>query len=256
VQVVVGEKLLAQSWVKTTFPGAETVAVTRDNLTANTLKKGISVVLRGDLLEDLKTKDSNSARRRVISNATKAVEYAKNGYFKDAFKTMGKIYNYSQNVSDKKKSLRSLKILLDKQSQFKSGKLIGLYNLILSEHIAELSGLRGGAAKTFYEGVDYEHFAAAVKNLYEVGEHRTIHKAKGEEFDTVLVVVDNDSTGNFDERVNLKFILDADLENNEEHRIMYVALSRAQNNLIINIPSLSTAIEATLTARNLSVIRL
>ena len=254
VMVLVGDKLRAQNWIKTTYPSDDTVILTRDNITANLLKKGINGISTQDLLKEIRSKDSASPRRRAISNSTKAIEHAKNGYFKDAMKTMEKLYNFGQTINDKKRALKSLKTLLDKRSAFEGGKLIRLYDVINSEGIAALTGLRSGAAKTFYDTTEYDQFAASVKNLYETGEQRTIHKAKGEEFGTVLLVIDSDGQTAFNETQALAFLLGPNLDGIEEHRVMYVALSRAKDNLLINVPSLSGSAQTALEAMGISVV--
>jgi len=56
----------------------------------------------------------------------------------------------------------------------------------------------------------------------------TIHKAKGLEFDTVLVVIEKD---------DLEYFLNPDIHSPEDNsRIYYVGFSRARENLFINIP--------------------
>ena len=44
----------------------------------------------------------------------------------------------------------------------------------------------------------------------------------------------------FKEEKSLNFLLNPDLENIEEHRVYYVALSRAKKQLFINVPKLSS----------------
>jgi DNA helicase II / ATP-dependent DNA helicase PcrA len=63
---------------------------------------------------------------------------------------------------------------------------------------------------------------------------RTIHKAKGAEFNNTLVILDNSE--------DLEFMLNPS-ESNENHRIFYVAVSRAKENLFINVPFLSEEID-------------
>lgn len=60
---------------------------------------------------------------------------------------------------------------------------------------------------------------------------RTIHKAKGDEFDNVMVCLDDEKA--------LDFFLHPDLLNKESHRVYYVAASRAKERLFFSIPSLS-----------------
>jgi len=60
---------------------------------------------------------------------------------------------------------------------------------------------------------------------------RTVHKAKGAEFDNVLLLLKDEK--------DIGFIINPNIEGNEEHRINYVAISRAKKRLFICVPSLS-----------------
>ena len=68
--------------------------------------------------------------------------------------------------------------------------------------------------------------------------HRTIHKAKGDEFENVLVIIKDKNNKEFDEANELGFLLTPNLEK-EEQRVYYVALSRAKERLFVNVPVLS-----------------
>lgn len=63
------------------------------------------------------------------------------------------------------------------------------------------------------------------------GIQRTIHKAKEDEFDNVMVCLGDEKAPDF--------FLQPDLLNNESHRVYYVAASRAKERLFFSIPSLS-----------------
>ena len=63
-----------------------------------------------------------------------------------------------------------------------------------------------------------------------VGGLLTIHKAKGDEFESVLFVLENEK--------NLDFLLNPNLDS-EPQRVSYVAVSRPKKNLFINTPTLS-----------------
>jgi len=52
----------------------------------------------------------------------------------------------------------------------------------------------------------------------------------------------------------LSFLFAPDLENNEEHRINYVAISRARNNLLISVPSLSLQFKSKLESLGINVV--
>ena len=64
--------------------------------------------------------------------------------------------------------------------------------------------------------------AICVDIIEDTSNHITIHKAKGAEFKNVFVIGNKDT---------LSLLLKPDLMNNEEHRIFYVAMSRAKKKL-------------------------
>lgn len=105
------------------------------------------------------------------------------------------------------------------------------------ETIASLSGFRKGNARDFYETVSYMELALCVNILDDDSRHITIHKAKGAEYDSVFVVGNKDF---------LRFLLAPDLNGKEEHRIYYVALSRAKKRLFLHLEELEPEQEAAL----------
>lgn len=66
---------------------------------------------------------------------------------------------------------------------------------------------------------------------------RTIHKSEGDEEESILLIIENRES--FDETKELKFLLNPKINDDEDDRVYFVALSRAKKNLFINIPSLS-----------------
>ena len=71
--------------------------------------------------------------------------------------------------------------------------------------------------------------------LEDTSAQRTVHKAKGDEFDNVFVI--------FTEEKTLKFLLNPEIRNRESDRVYYVAMSRARNRLFLTVPSLSIQVE-------------
>ena len=67
---------------------------------------------------------------------------------------------------------------------------------------------------------------------------RDRHKAKGDEFENVLVV--------FTEEKALNMIINPNLKDNESDRVYYVAMSRARERLFLTAPSISQQMENTL----------
>ena len=60
--------------------------------------------------------------------------------------------------------------------------------------------------------------------------NRTIHKSKGDEFENVLLFLDEEQ---------LDILIKPKIFEQEEQRIIYVAFSRARDRLFISVPALS-----------------
>ena len=89
-------------------------------------------------------------------------------------------------------------------------------------------------SQNFYEGHSYLQLSLCVKIMEDASSHKTIHKAKGDEFDNVLLILKDEN--------NLEFLLNPNLtattKEAEEQRIYYVAVSRAKKRLFVSVPSL------------------
>lgn len=229
-------------------------SLTRSNLTANALRDGLEVS-SGNLVNDMREQDSNGSRAEVIIAAMTSVGLANLSRFKEALKILSKELRRSvQDFDIQKKALEILKILMSKYSEYKKGNLLDFYSMIVQLFPVELSGLKKGAAKTYYENNSFEKVALSLVMNDEVSLHRTIHRAKGAEFENVLIVLDVDRKGQFNEAKELAFILKPDLAADEEHRVYYVALSRARQSLFLNAPKLSPATAEQLRALGFTVI--
>jgi DNA helicase-2/ATP-dependent DNA helicase PcrA len=94
-----------------------------------------------------------------------------------------------------------------------------------------------GKGKIFYENNTFQSVYLCVNISEDLSYHRTVHKAKGDEFDNVLLILK--------EEKDLKFMYEPDLYNytQEEHRIYYVGASRAKDQLFISVPTLDVNVE-------------
>ena len=89
-------------------------------------------------------------------------------------------------------------------------------------------------------------FFSEVLNFYRTP---IIHKAKGDEFENVLVVLG--------EEANIKFLTEPKLDGTkDEQRVYYVALSRAAKRLAICVPTLSHENENILATLPIKIVRL
>jgi DNA helicase-2/ATP-dependent DNA helicase PcrA len=95
----------------------------------------------------------------------------------------------------------------------------------------KLAKITGEKIKGFADSVTVESLVSNLILLEEKHKIRTIHKAKGTEFEDVLLYLEKSK--------DMKYILNPNINHKkDEHRLIYVALSRARNRLYISAPSL------------------
>ncbi len=211
----------------------ELVSLSWSNLTANALKLDLSINETQNLLDTLIEKDSNHNRAKFAFNCIMAVENAKSLLMKDAMKYIVKAFHLEKKrLRDKELAFNNLSVLLAKESEYRNKSLLDFYNVandLLSE---PLSKITSGKVKVFYSN-DYLDFAKGVQNNDEEAKHLTIHKAKGLEYDNVMLVFNKKEDA-------LDFLLNTNLDDaKDDHRLYYVACSRAKHRLFISVPSLN-----------------
>jgi len=206
--------------------------LSRQNITSNAMKAQINGgQLNHRLLEELKEKDSNKDRRKLIYASIRAVSYAKENKFKDAIKELEKLFSRKNDKLDnKKKALNYLTILLNDYDNYYNTSLLEFSNFVKSEIDSSIASFRSGDVKTFYQNNTFEQLSLCVSIPDDMSLHKTIHKAKGDEFDNVFVVLQEES--------HIDFLIEPKLLEDEEHRVYYVAVSRARNRLFISVPTL------------------
>ena len=219
----------------------EVFSLSRDNITSNAMKRemngdGLNSKLLDELIEVDQSSSSNGYRSKFVSACIRAVELAREGKYKDSILTMEKEYKGIKDKTARKKvALKNITHLLSKYDSFKGESLYNFYQLIKSDIKTTLSNMRASAGKTFYEEKTYLQLAVCVKIPEDLSRHKTIHKAKGDEFKNVLVVLK--------EEQNLSFLTAPNLlatnDDGEEQRVYYVGASRAMERLFITVPELS-----------------
>lgn len=133
---------------------------------------------------------------------------------------------------DKECAFNKLLNILQKEKEYREGSLMDFYDVINSLRDTLLSKIRSGKPAELYSNL-YLDFAKGIRDKNEETCHLTIHKSKGLEFDNVLLVFDETKKA-------LDFLLKTDLNKTEDdHRLYYVACSRAKHRLFLSIPSLS-----------------
>lgn len=202
------------------------------NIISNAMKKEMnSNIPSGNLFHTLSETDSNKGRQPIISACIRATEFALHNRFKDALKELEKQFKEHKDLA-KKEALRHLVLLIHKYREYSNGSLLE-YHAFINTQIKQITGLRKGAILDFYTNHTYQQLAVCVNIIEDDSLHRTIHKSKGDEFDNVILILN--------EEKDLNFLFAPDLDGKEEHRVFYVAISRAKRRLFISVPTLTDA---------------
>jgi len=185
------------------------------------------IITKEEDINEFLFKGSNGRSWR-IGNTIMSIEYCKQGKIKDAIKYMKKAYR-KENFGNKE-ALENLKRLMDRYQDYKHDSIKDFYNKYLHGHYGVSLKITRGKISNCYESKKYKQIAVNIQINDDGSFHRTIHKSKGDEFDNVLVIIPSEE--------DLDFLLNPDITD-EKNRVYYVALSRAIENLFINIPKLS-----------------
>jgi DNA helicase-2/ATP-dependent DNA helicase PcrA len=213
------------------------------NITSNAIKKEMDVnVPTINLFKSLSEKDSNKERQSLVSACIKATEFAMHNRFKEALKEIEKIL--SNKDTSRKEALKHLTLLVSRYHEYSNGNLLD-FHAFVSVNIKTVPALRAGGIQDFYMNNTYKQLAVCVNIVEDNSLHRTIHKSKGDEFDNVMLVIDKE--------VDLSFLFSPNLDNNEDHRVFYVGMSRAKKRLFISVPTLSDSNRSKLTKMPFSV---
>lgn len=221
-KILIGDMTMALKKSKSLCVEEEVNSLSRNNITSNAMKAEISGVgLDSKLLGGLIVNDSNSKRKRLIYTCIKSIAYAKENKFKDAIKEFEKLFNYKKDkIKGKRKALNYITLLLAKYDEYKDLSILNFSVFVKDNLDGSISKVTGGRIKIFYESSSFNKLLLCVSIPEDLSLHKTIHKSKGDEFDNVLLVLKEEN--------DIEFLINSDFENNEEHRINYVAISRAK----------------------------
>lgn len=212
----------------------------------NKLKYGLQSLDSDELKLDLLFNDDD--RGRKLYYVIQSIEYGRENRIKDAMCSMLKAYRKNKDFSERD-ALKNLQRLLNDYNEIDSLCLTDFYNQFIYGYYNTREKITRGKKKEFYSEVLYKDIACIV-DLNETNSFfRTIHKSKGDEEINTLLIIENRET--FDELKDLKFLFDPKINEAEDDRVYFVALSRAKDGLFINIPSLSKDNKAELEKLNL-----
>ncbi len=215
----------------------------RKNEEVSTMRKKVDYADANlDFLEEFRVKD-RSARGRTILDCVEAVELAKVKQFDKAIHKLK--YSLRETYDDpllyRGKALNGLGTLLKEYESYADAPLLMFHELVQSVFGITLSNFQPKKGPhLLYSQYTYKGLAICVEAQCYEGEHITIHQSKGAGFENVLLILDDEK--------NIDFLIKPDLPNEEEHRVYYVALSRAKKRLFINVPTLSPGSKAQLEA--------
>jgi DNA helicase-2/ATP-dependent DNA helicase PcrA len=267
VCVYVGEIQKVLASIETTIPQeSELTVLTRRNDEAN-LIRNIIYNIEDDKWDEFEEIDEK--RFRFIKHVIAAGEYAQKKDYTLAVKQLvkgirvrdgelRKPLKFTRKITALQRrgiAVSLLEFIVNDYDQLSAETLLKAYHKfsnVLSETIEGLSltGVRQGQFKDFAEATRYKSLASTVRLDDDTRNVRTIHKAKGAEFENVLVYFGKKY------KQQLNHILRPAENQTEEKRITYVALSRARTRLFISVPELPTNCEAQLKALGLEVIDL
>lgn len=236
-KILIGDMNLALTKCKVLCVQEDINSLSRINITSNAMKAEISGVgLDNKLLEKLvsvdKPNSGNKYRSKLILSCIKSIAFAKEKKFKDAISELEKFFNHkTDRLIGKRKALKYITTLLNAYDEYKSSSLIEFSEFVRLNLEPNMTKVTRGRVKVFYESYSLNQLLLCVNIPEDLSLHKTIHKSKGDEFKNVLLVLKEES--------NIDFLINSDLENDEEQRINYVAVSRAQNRLFISVPTLS-----------------
>jgi DNA helicase-2/ATP-dependent DNA helicase PcrA len=218
-----------------------TYILTRKNISVEEIKAKIGTQT-DNLLKQLYGLDSNSARVKILHSILMGFKFSQKGYLKDAIKEVLRALKSPADKSILKLQLRGTAIEIIDKLKTDETQQLSLYSYYseLSDNIKKKFNFQIGAkitpklaAKSFYEKTKVSDLLKFIKvDTKSEDNIRTIHSAKGTQFDHVLV--------HFDELIDFeKYVFEANtcLEADEDDaRIYYVGFSRAIRSLFVNIP--------------------
>ncbi|RLC36546.1 ATP-dependent helicase [candidate division Kazan bacterium] len=210
------------------------------------------------LWDDLRNIDSNLERTSFVYAMMFGVELAIQKDFKESVKGIERSLKKSKNgkpipkYKKRQAAIDCLQKAVNEWEKWKGASLLEFNNHFV-EYLDEKYDIKAGASitrgkiKDFAEVWKCKDFVQCLRLKDDKSLIRTIHKAKGGEYDTVLVGLENED--------DLEYIINPDIDHNknDECRIYYVALSRAKENLFICTPTLNVKRKAALQELGVSI---
>ncbi|WP_427340454.1 UvrD-helicase domain-containing protein [Caloranaerobacter sp. DY30410] len=252
VRILVGDKFKIVEKIRNE---ENAIILVRNNSDVNELEFNESLI--DNLWEKAIAIDSNEKRVNTLYTILKSIQLYNFQSYTEARKEISKILKRRKNEKKLSKwDKRKIAIdILDKVAksfeEYKNQGIIDFNNEVVKNiediyNLGKMTSIITSKSKRlvdFYKEYKVIDFYQSLKINDSQGYIRTIHSAKGSEFNSVLVIMDEKQK---------KYLFNFDLEK-EEHRIFYVAFSRAKEKLFINVPILNESEAEYLIKRNIDI---
>ncbi|WP_161492748.1 UvrD-helicase domain-containing protein [Spirosoma sp. 209] len=206
----------------------EICSLARVNITANSIQYKASSMFNQNLIDELEIKDTNYDRKKILIACIRAAELGHSKKYKDALKHIKFLYKADSDKGNKR-ALKALYLLVSHYESFRDQSFLEFSNFV-SQNIYLVPKVSRGPLKKFCEENTYKSLAMCLNYTDDLSLFKTIHKSKGDEFDNVFLALKAKSS--------LMFLTNPNLIDEEEHRVNYVAVSRAKRRLFIYVPSI------------------
>lgn len=229
--LLIGNVQNALTFTEKKFGNQKVAILARKNETVCALKSATTNPATEILpVTDAISEDSNWIRREVLMSCVRAVEHARQTNFSQGLNELerGLKKLCGQEFAEKNK-VRILLHLHERATEFWNKPMTFFADYLDKKLNLKVSTISFGKPKLYYDKNSFCDLATATLISPDLGMHRTVHKSKGDEFENVLLVLDEKEA---------VAITKPEIDKKEAHRIVYVGMSRAKNNLLISIPSL------------------
>ncbi len=256
VEIHVGDFALTLSNINEAIGSEENITIlARRNDEVNSIRrKQYTTSSANDIWQDFR--DIDSDRARFIETVIITVELFRKDQYAESLKKLCKLFEIKRNGDYRKPvkcSIKTRKIqsrgialsvvnkIIDKYDSLQKRTLLHYYKYISQvldrscSHFS-LTGITRGAPKKFADKTVLSDLINSVSlSGSETRNIRTIHQAKGAQFDNVLLSLNHINSEEAAKQLALLF----DGASNENKRILYVAMSRARKRLFITMPKMT-----------------
>ncbi|PRY52718.1 DNA helicase-2/ATP-dependent DNA helicase PcrA [Arcticibacter pallidicorallinus] len=258
ITLLVGSHSQSYRWVLDNI-SPDAIALAPEHRDVESIRTAVAV--EGEhQVKKMFAEDSNSKRARYIHLLLTGYRWLERKNNKQAVKVVSQQLK-ALNPNASKFAIQKASIWILEELKKEASKRLTVHDfyLLINDHLEKKFQFKSharfaaGGAQTFYRGCSVDEMLPFVKVDTQSDEKiRTIHSAKGTEFNHVLVCMQ--SSGDIE-----RYILDAKAKleaPSDEGRVYYVGFSRAKANLIIGVPELKDKLISALYKQGINVVRL